>query len=86
MHNLKISSDYFIGVRNGTKQFEVRENDRNFKVGDIVILEEFENREYTGNACMVQIIYVLNDENYCIRDYIIFGFKLIEPNLKRQDM
>ena len=34
VHNLKIKPQYFKDVVSGIKTFEVRKNDRNFKVGD----------------------------------------------------
>lgn len=41
-HNLKTWPCYFEEVRNGFKPFEIRKNDRNFEVGDLLVLEEFD--------------------------------------------
>ena len=41
-HHLKTLPEYFQAVIDGTKPFEIRNNDRGFKPGDSVILEEFE--------------------------------------------
>ncbi|GAB2021708.1 hypothetical protein RyT2_07820 [Pseudolactococcus yaeyamensis] len=38
IHRLKLHSDYFEAVKNGIKTFEIRKNDRGFKVGDTLIL------------------------------------------------
>lgn len=46
IHNLKIKPCYFKDVVSGVKTFEVRFNDRNFKMGDILVLEEFDDRGY----------------------------------------
>lgn len=35
-HELKIKPEYFRDVVRGIKTFEVRQNDRNFGVGDII--------------------------------------------------
>ncbi|MFK4941218.1 DUF3850 domain-containing protein [Lactococcus petauri] len=40
-HELKLDVKYFNEVKNGTKNFEIRKNDRDFKVGDILILKSF---------------------------------------------
>ena len=40
-HQLKTWPEYFKAVAAGTKTFEVRENDRNFKVGDVLELREW---------------------------------------------
>lgn len=47
-HKLKIAPVHFIGVMNGTKTAEFRVNDRNFQVGDILELREFDRGEFTG--------------------------------------
>lgn len=46
-HDLKIFPRYFEEVVNGSKRFEIRKNDRDFKVGDEVLLREYnpEKRE-----------------------------------------
>lgn len=41
VHELKTWPDFFTAVRKGIKTFEVRENDRDFKVGDALVLCEF---------------------------------------------
>ena len=38
-HNLKIKLEYFIRILDGTKNFEIRKNDRNYKAGDTVFVE-----------------------------------------------
>ncbi|WP_329804995.1 DUF3850 domain-containing protein [Flavobacterium facile] len=36
IHNLKIKEEYAKAYFNGLKQWEIRKNDRDFKVGDII--------------------------------------------------
>ena len=38
IHELKTYSEYFKAVISGEKPFEIRKNDRNFKVGDYIAL------------------------------------------------
>jgi len=40
-HNLKTWPSYFNEVLSGEKTFEIRRNDRQFQVGDLLILEEY---------------------------------------------
>ena len=49
-HELKIWPQWFDAVRIGSKTFEIRKNDRNYAVGDKLVLEEFRPGvgEYTG--------------------------------------
>jgi hypothetical protein len=51
-HELKTWPKYFAAVRSGQKRFEIRRNDREFKVGDILVLREFdpEDDAYTGQS------------------------------------
>jgi hypothetical protein len=48
-HHLKIWPAYYARVANGTKTFEVRNNDRGFQMGDTVLLDEWcpEKKDYT---------------------------------------
>ncbi|WP_331384989.1 DUF3850 domain-containing protein [Bacillus badius] len=43
-HELKIYPQYFKAVVSGKKSFEIRKNDRDFKVGDTLLLHEFDPR------------------------------------------
>lgn len=37
-HDLKLNDKYFNAVKNGIKTFEIRNNDRGYQVGDILVL------------------------------------------------
>lgn len=75
VHKLKIKTQYFVDVKNGRKTFELRKNDRDFKVGDTLLLEEY-NGDYTGRFIKVIITYLLKGGNYGLdKDYVILGIK-----------
>ena len=80
IHELKTLPIYFEEVICGAKSFEVRKNDRNFKVGDMLALNEYdaEKKEYTGNSCLVYVDYILKDENYCKNGFVIMAIKPCE--------
>ncbi|MBC9809525.1 DUF3850 domain-containing protein [Carnobacterium maltaromaticum] len=44
------------------KTFEIRKNNRDFQVGDRVLLKEYVNGEYTGRSIMFKITYLTNYE------------------------
>lgn len=75
-HELKILPTYFRSVLRGDKTFEVRKNDRNFQVGDKLILKEWDNGEYTGNILEKNVTYILDDSSgYVLEGYVIMGIK-----------
>lgn len=73
VHALKTWPKYFAVVGN-SKTFEVRKNDRNFKVGDVLWLQEWvpETEEYTGRSKKFTISFILMggqfgiEEGYCV--------------------
>lgn len=70
-HRLKIHPQYFKEVCTGKKSFEIRENDRDFKVGDIMFLQEYlpDKKEYTGRVVERRITYITNyaqQDNYVV--------------------
>jgi len=85
-HELKTWPQWFNDVLDGTKTFEVRKNDRDFKVGDILLLQEFRPLvgTYTDRTCMKEITYILNPKLDPMRNgelegiqdgYVVLGLK-----------
>lgn len=50
-HELKTDAGFFQAVIDGQKPFEIRRNDRNYQVGDILVLKETKYPGYAMNAC-----------------------------------
>ena len=66
-HYLKTETEYFQAQESGQKTFEVRRNDRDYKVGDMVVLDETVNGIKTGRTLPgKEIIYILYGGNYGI--------------------
>lgn len=72
-HDLKTIQPYFNDVGRGVKNFEIRKYDRDFKVGDKIILYEYVEDKLTGAWLRRRIIYILRDAEqfglmpgYCI--------------------
>lgn len=61
IHNLKTIQPYFNAVGRNEKNFEIRKDDRDFKVGDDLILEEFVDGRFTGIWLAREITYILRD-------------------------
>lgn len=62
-HELKTWPEYFEPVCSGVKRFEYRKNDRDFQVGDILWLREYDpaTDKYSGRAIFVEVTYVLKE-------------------------
>jgi ASC-1-like (ASCH) protein len=80
-HKLKTWPSYFEAVLHGGKTFEIRLNDRDFAVGDWLILEEWippvsldelSPKEYTGRKLKKLVTYVMQggrfglDQHWCV--------------------
>ena len=63
IHKLKIDPKWFAAVEARTKTCEVRKNDRDFRVGDILLLQEW-NDGYTNRECLVRVTHVLHDFDF----------------------
>ena len=86
IHELKILPEYFEAVTSGRKQFEIRKNDRDFKVGDQLILREYKKYikhelpgltrttfSYTGDSYKAEITYITD---YMQKSgYVVLGIK-----------
>ena len=85
-HYLKIVSDYFDDVKLGYKKAELRKNDRDFRVGDFMVLQEISNDsvrhfvKYTGRTAVCKITHVLTDTQFGgLQDgFCIISFLLID--------
>ncbi|WP_339012617.1 DUF3850 domain-containing protein [Lactococcus garvieae] len=43
IHELKLDIKYFEDVKSGKKNFEIRKNDRDFQIGDVLELKAYKN-------------------------------------------
>lgn len=86
IHELKTHPQYFRKTLIGCKPFEIRLNDRDFKIGDTVILKEWDEDcgEYTGRELSGRIRYILHDNFVGIsKGYIAFTLELFEDEYHR---
>lgn len=90
IHQLKTLPPYFNAVLNCKKTFELRKNDRDFKIGDTLILREWNMEErdstgpevkiiqkegYTGRQIKKTISYILKGGKFILhRNYVILSF------------
>lgn len=81
LHVLKIKEEYFNAILRGDKTFELRKNDRDYQVGDLVHFIKTDGYEYFDHSKDVyRIIYILKDvpEYGLDKVYCILGIKKLE--------
>jgi ParB family chromosome partitioning protein len=80
IHNLKTTQPHFEDIWDGIKRFEVRNNDRNFKVNDILILRDWDDKKnvYLGHRIKARVTYILADFPGIESGYCILGIKNVQ--------
>jgi len=65
IHELKCWPEYFQEIYYNKKRFEIRKNDRNYQVGDLLLLKEYNQKtnEYSGRWSQHEIKYILDKDN-----------------------
>lgn len=84
LHELKCQNGYFEMIEKGLKRFELRNNDRDFREGDTVLLKEVEgtNATLTGRAMLLKVGFVLRGYSGLQDGYCIWDFKVVSGTFK----
>ena len=79
-HYLKIEKKYFNDVIAERKKFEVRKNDRDYQVNDILSLNEYDKDKqvYTGRHISVKVLYILDDSAFLKEGYVVLSIAIIK--------
>lgn len=91
-HRLKSWPEHFAALQRGEKDFEIRENDRTFQVGDLLVLQEFipvrhvgldykpghPDGTYTGKAEHRFIKHIHDDAGKLQNGYIVLGLRNVQ--------
>lgn len=78
VHEWTVSSEDFDAITSGKKKFEIRKQDRDFTVGDLLILREGQQGAGTGDRYYVRITYITDVGQP--DGQVVLGFEAIEPN------
>lgn len=74
-HNVKLLPKFFEAVKNGSKKFEIRFDDRGYEEGDFIVMHEYEDGKdgypggYTGRTIQKRIGFITEYEQkqcYCV--------------------
>jgi hypothetical protein len=80
VHELKIEYTYYSDIQLGHKTFEIRKNDRGFGVGDLLILNAYDEAESiyitVCEPLVCRVIYMTDYEQK--DDYVVMGIKVMK--------
>ena len=87
-HELKLNDRYYDAVSTGKKIFEIRKNDRDYHIGDVLLFYRVDDNGepiYSGKAglqdIMVRVVdYIITDRDFPdgLKDgYVILGIKAV---------
>jgi len=79
-HLLKIENQFFQDIAYGNKRFEVRRNDRDFKVGDELVLYSYdrESNSYNGAFVNATITYLMKGGSFGIElGYVVLSIVVV---------
>lgn len=67
VHRVKSWPEYFRAIANGKRTHDLRRNDRNYEVGDLMLLEEFDpaTNSYSGERLTVEITSMTSAQQPC---------------------
>jgi len=77
-HDVKLSANWWTDIVSGLKKFELRKNDRDYRVNDKILMNEYKDGEPTGRSILADITYMLEDYTGLTEGYAILGIELIE--------
>ena len=85
-HKIKIKRKYYLAVQSGEKTFEIRKNDRDYQVGDIIHFVPIDDENgliIPHNPNSYRITYVFHGGEYGLANgYCVFGIVSDETNTK----
>lgn len=83
-HELKTIEPYFSKVWDGLKTFELRKDDRDFCIGDYLILRRYypKSKTYDGLAILARVDYLFRGPKYgLLEDHCIMSLKIITQGI-----
>lgn len=81
VQELKICPEFMEAQLNGLKNFEIRKNDRNFEVNDMLWLREWSNGEYTGRNTSVSVTFITDYKQ--MPGYVVLSTRPVQLDTKK---
>lgn len=78
-HTLKIKPIFYLDIISGKKTFEIRKNDRDYKVGDLIKFVDTNGNDFQQvfEQNLYEITYILTHADFepIPEDYVVFSIK-----------
>lgn len=85
-HSIRLAKTYFNDVASGKKSFELRKNDREYKVGDMLEMLEFADGRNTGRIIQAEVVYMLEGYTGLEDGYCILGISVKKVDTEKYDI
>jgi hypothetical protein len=89
IHELKTWPKYFDMVNLGLKTFELRKDDRDFELGDTLVLKEYlpEEKQFTGNEIRVLVVSILRHDEFpgLVFGYVVMGIEVLARYIVKEN-
>lgn len=78
IHQLKTWPEFFEHLWTGRKTFEIRKNDRNFRPGDQLLLDEYcrDKRRYTGRQAEATVALVIHEAPGLMKGHVVMSINV----------
>lgn len=86
VHSIRLAKTYFNDVASGKKSFELRKNDRGYKVGDMLEMLEFADGRNTGRIIQAEVAYMLEGYTGLEEGYCILGISVKKVDTEKYDI
>lgn len=77
-HEVKIYPRFFWKVFVGEMNFQIRNNDRDYKTGDKILMKEFDGEELTGMELLADIGFITDFKQK--EGYVVFSIHNIKQS------
>lgn len=80
IHDLKCIDPYFDEIVEGIKTFELRRDDREYQVGDVLILRHYYPKidRYSGRFIIARVSYILRGETWLQPGYVAMSIQALQ--------
>lgn len=86
VHELKTLESNFKDVVTSKMTFQLRKSDRDFTIGDILVLKEFDGQYLTGNIQVAKVNNTLSHDEGIREGFVLLNIKLLSGYVEKGGM